>query len=99
MKINYKTQTLFPCGVEDYTLTFIVPTHKTLIKYQIYSLDSKIVTLYSKLINGIITLYPPVIFLYFGLPTCGFIFDTLLTCDSLCDSSITHLQCRHYSNT
>ena len=63
MKINYKTQTLFPCGVEDYTLTFIVPTHKTLIKYQIYSLDSKIVTLYSKLINGIITRYPPVVFL------------------------------------
>ena len=39
--------------------------------------------------NGVITLYPPVVYLKFNLPICGFIFDTLPTRGSIC----------YYSNT
>ena len=49
--------------------------------------------------NGVITLYPPVAYLKFNLPICGFIFDTLPTRGSIRYYSVIHLPICHYSNT
>ena len=49
--------------------------------------------------KGIITLCPLVVCLLFYVPTRSLNFDTLPTCDSNRECSVTHLNVFRYSNT